>query len=373
MIRTWSLAGVLCGVLAASVSAVSIRAAESEWLHARVIPAEPNVQLRPEANASESSTYTAILTADSVCLVADVEGDWLWVGTKNVQGWVHKDSVLRYDDAVEQLTEKLKVNPGDRLALEVRGATRFNRGEYERAADDFTAAIDLDLTDAAAYNNRGNCYDLLGEHDRALADYDEAIRLEPDVAMHFHNRGIAWQNKRQPAKASEDFTTALSLLAGGEASVQAVEAGRELPVARAMKAQVKYRMQLAGAKAATGDFRPALADLKTAVQLDPLDAEAHNALAWLLATCPSTTIRDAQAARTAAEKACELSEQKIANHLDTLAAAWAAAGDFKTAIEWQTKAVSQAADADPAKAEYAARLKQYQEGRSYVAPLVVIQ
>lgn len=343
---------------------VEASAVEPGWLGAQVLPAQPNVQLR------NGDHFTATLSADSVCRVTDVEGDWLWVGTRNVQGWVHKESVLRYDDAIAVLSEKLAAAPGDRLALEIRGAARFNRGEFALAADDFTAALELEPGDAAALNNRGNCWDMLGQHDRALADYDEAIRLEPDVAMHYHNRGIAWQNKGEPLRAAADFAAAISRLEGREASIQTVEAGRQLPVARAMKATVKYRLHLANAHAAAGDYRLALADFRTAAQLDPHDAEAHNALAWLLATCPDASIRNGAAACQAAETACALGDRKVPNHLDTLAAAQAAAGDLAQAVATQTLAVDLAPDDDSSQADFRARLALYQQGRPYVAPAV---
>jgi len=99
-------------------------------------------------------------------------------------------------------------------------------------------------------------------------------------------------------------------------------------------------------------------------------AFSWNNLAWLQATCPVAELRNGAKAIEYATKACELTKWKTANNVDTLAAAYAESGDFKSAEKWQKEAINLLTEKEPAgwRAEFEARLKLYQSGKPYHGP-----
>ncbi len=115
---------------------------------------------------------------------------------------------------------------------------------------------------------------------------------------------------------------------------------------------------------ATGEYTNALADLKNVTRQDPENDSAFDLTALIRAACPDERMRDGKDAVESATKACELTSWKKANYLDTLAAAYAEAGDFDAAVKWQTTAIELQEEIKE-KDEYGARLKLYQVKKPY--------
>ena len=114
------------------------------------------------------------------------------------------------------------------------------------------------------------------------------------------------------------------------------------------------------------EYDKAIADYDQAIALDPKFAMAYNRRAWLWATCPDEKYRDGKKAVESATRACELTDWKDADSLNTLAATCAEAGDFDTAVKWEEKALGLLAkDDEPSRKDYDARLTLYQAKKPY--------
>ena len=175
----------------------------------------------------------------------------------------------------------------------------------------------------------------------AIKDYDKAIQLDPKYAIAFYNRGMANRELKRTDKAIVDLTTALRL--------------------DPKDADAYYQRALAWQ--AKGEFGKAVEDYDESIRLKPSDLDARGDLAWLLATAKNANIRDGKRAIALATKNCELSEWEDDDRLDTLAAAYAEAGDFTNAIKWQKKSIELAPYSR--RRNYRNRLKEYESGKPY--------
>ncbi len=102
----------------------------------------------------------------------------------------------------------------------------------------------------------------------------------------------------------------------------------------------KLYVDRATAQALDGAYRAARVDLEKAIAHDKDNLLAHNNYAWLLATCPDGSVRDGQRAVQHARGASESLKHGSPMVLDTLAAAEAEIGDFRSAVKDEKRALS---------------------------------
>ncbi|HZM02426.1 MAG TPA: tetratricopeptide repeat protein [Candidatus Saccharimonadales bacterium] len=102
-------------------------------------------------------------------------------------------------------------------------------------------------------------------------------------------------------------------------------------------------------------------DLEAVAQGDP---QEMNQLAWLSATSKIKLLRDINLATNYAERAVTATGRQAPEMLDTLAAAYAAAGQFTNAVGAQKEAIALLKD-QRTKEDYLSRLKLYESNRPY--------
>ena len=138
--------------------------------------------------------------------------------------------------------------------------------------------------DSSAWkNNRGEVLIKRKEYDKAIAEFSDLLNQNPNYFFALYNRSEAYVRSRQ--------------------------------------------------------FDKALTDIKAAMANEGRVPGLHMNLARCLATAPDAKLRDGKKAVEAAKKAVDMIKYRDGRDLDTLAAAYAEAGEFDKAVETQQKAI----------------------------------
>ncbi len=251
----------------------------------------------------------------------------------------------RWGDAITNLSEAIRIDPRYVLAYDYRGCAYLAEGDLDKAIVDFTAVIRLDPGNAGAYLNRGGAYRIRREFDKALSDLNECLRRDPTNVVAYKARAWVYESEGEPGKAIADCSQCL-LINSKDAEALLIRA----------KSYSKTRQ-----------YDRAINDCTNALRLDPRNPWAHNDLAWLRATCPVARVRNGKEAIEAATSACELTNWGNWEYIDTLAGAFAEAGDFEKAVKYQEQAIQMRGVADGDRREMAQRLSIYKRHRPYHA------
>lgn len=216
-------------------------------------------------------------------------------------------SQMRWEDAIADFTEVLRLEPKSREALVLRARASLNNRDMDQALEDGKAALELERKDVETLRFVAGIYRGRGDDQEANKLDREANRLLASSPEGLHQRG-----------------------------------SREVD---------------------WGHYESARTHFEGALKVEPHNAKYLNALAWLEAACPDAAYRDGRDAIGRAKEACQVTQWSDAGIIDTLAAAYAESGQFDKAIEMQQKAM----DLAPPRFrdEFRSRLKLYQENKPY--------
>ena len=363
--RTSAFATILLAIALTATAAEGVA-----WVGREILAKRPDVRLKVGQQPGAS-----VAELPQPMRVENEQGAWVWVDLAGQAGWLKKDDVVPLDEAEAYFSEVLQKEPKNAWAYNLRGLVREQQGDLDAAIDDFSQALASDPQLAVALNNRGIAYDRKGEPQQAIGDFGAAIKLDPDFAAAFNNRGLARARLGELKPAIADFDQAIRFdpkfaVAHNNRGVAREQTGDLAGAEKDFTAAIALDAKLTDAYSnrgnllrARGKYEQAIADFEKAVRLDPRNAAAQNNLAWLRATCPDEKFRDGQAAIAAAKEACELSDWKNPDWLDTLSAAYAEAGQFKEAVKTQNQAIELASEAQ--RADLESRLALYQEQKPF--------
>ena len=229
--------------------------------------------------------------------------------------------VATWHDTATLAEHAIGVTKGNYSAWYLKGVAAMRRGETDEAMRAFRRSLEIHPGFANARFDLGK---LLIDADRLDEAEDHFRRLEkvrPDLAR----RGL---NVVANRRAVQWYARGTELLRAGKPA-QAAECFRET------------------------------------IRLYPRHAAALNDLAWILATSPDDRLRDGAEALRLAQKATKLDRSSLM--LDTLAAAYAEAGQFDRAVQTAQEAI-RLAQSDPQQMMppgIEARLELYRQRKPY--------
>ena len=224
----------------------------------------------------------------------------------------------RFDEAVSHCRQAVQINPNSARLHKSLGVTLAAQGKFEEAISSYRQALQLKPNYAEAHNNLSVALQFKGRSNEAIAHLRRALEVEPYYAEAYCNLGVVLQSQGKLDEAVSCYRRAVQF--------------------KPDFAEAHYN--LARVLADKNKINEAVTHLKETLRLRPDWLDPVNNLAWFLATHKDSEFYDPQEAVRLAYRACELGGYNQPNLLDTLAAAYAAAGRFSEAIATAERALA---------------------------------
>jgi tetratricopeptide (TPR) repeat protein len=285
---------------------------------------------------------------------------------------VFREDILGYESVLEVTPDDVSLH--DDVALLYMAVGRIND-----AIAHFSRSVRLAPNMAATHFNLGTALTAAGRVDDAIAEYRRALEMKPDYAVAHNNLGSVFLTRGNIKDAALHLKRAIEidpsqadarnnlgkLLAFEGRTNEAME-----HLQRALEIRPDYpdaHYNLAKVLLATSRASEASEHYRAALALRPDWAPVLQEAAWLLATHPNQNVVDPARAISFAERAVELTRRRDPAALDTLAAAYAASGDFDKAISTARGAVDLIEDQNPsASSAIRSRINLYRQRRPFI-------
>jgi tetratricopeptide (TPR) repeat protein len=91
-----------------------------------------------------------------------------------------------------------------------RGIENSQNGRYDQALKDFNDALKLKPRDPALLTYRGVVYYAKGQADQAMKDFNQALAVDPKFGRAYYQRGMIYENQEKYALAVAEMKKAKS-------------------------------------------------------------------------------------------------------------------------------------------------------------------
>ena len=294
-----------------------------------------------------------IVPAVAACTVL---ATWLVCTRVQIGYWQNSLTLWEHSLAVTEYNRTMHHNYGCALLEE---------GRLDKAVFQFRKVLETDPKNAGAHAHLGITLMRQGKAEDAIKYFHEALRARPDWVDMRHGLGEAYAAQGKYDLAVQNFNEALRLdpTWGSTRKQLAAALAQQGDIEKA----VAHYRSLGHLYSLKGEVREAFFCWEGALELKPESVDLINNLAWMKATHKNPDFRNPEEAIRLAQRGCELTEYGRATLMDTLAAAYAAAGRFPEATETAGKAVGLAKTEgkEDLAEEIKSRLRLYERGEAY--------
>jgi protein O-mannosyl-transferase len=259
----------------------------------------------------------AALTLRQAGMYGDIETLWRTTLSRNPECWMAYTNlglVLlqkgQIDDGITQYRAALRMQPNSWDTEYNLGTALLGQGKVDEAIPHCERAVALEPRNPDAQLSLGNALLENKQTDEAISHYKTAVVLRPYYFLAHYSLGRGLLTKGELDAAIQHCRAALLI------QPESADAHTVLAIALDEK----------------GEAAEAIQHYEKALMLAPQSLSALTNLAWLLATCPEQSLRDGRKAVELARQANQLFGTPNAVVLRTLAAAYAATGQFAEAI-----------------------------------------
>ena len=341
---------------------------------------------RPHSLAAEQGVAAALLDQGRIPEALDLLRDLVRRQPDDSDAHCNLASALekagRLADAAHHYAEAVRLQPGNWYARTAYAEVLVQLGRRPEAESELRESLRLEPRQPRGLRDLGRLYQLDGQAEPAIRCYTQALQLDPENGTALAWLGMARLSLGDLAGALPPLEQAVRLQPQwGEAhrslGVWKLRSG-DYPAAlqcfqdalRCSPQDAESHYYLGMTLTAQGQTQAAVAALRQSRLLSPEWPQPANNLAWILATAREPTVRDPNEAVRLAEWVCGVTPNPDPTHLDTLAAAYAAAGRFDDAVRTATQALDAARRRGQTQDVSAmeARLDLYRRGQPYTEP-----
>jgi tetratricopeptide (TPR) repeat protein len=228
--------------------------------------------------------------------------------------------VQYWQNSLTLFEHTLRVTKDNAGAETYYGAALAEAGRFSQAEQHLKNALQINSEAAPAYYHLGMTLAMTGKFDEAVNCFRAVIELDQNYPSIYKRMGMTLLSASKPDEAVEYLRKSLQI--------------------NPNEAIVYVTLSIAYIK--SGEIDLAIETWARAKELEPGIAVGLNNPAWVLVTSGDISAKDANNAIVFAERNCKMTGYNDPGLLDTLAAAYAAAGRFDEALKTAQKAVDAA-------------------------------